>query len=140
MAEIIQFLGILICSGLLISTVITQKMDKRNNKKSLESDNPFILTIQSMESELAELLENNRHMERIQRLEEQIKEARAHAEALSKAAGEYGSTMEEIGESMQRAVPKSRNMEELISRKNTAIYRTYTRQAGWSTYHGVKFK
>lgn len=100
MAEIIQFLGILICSGLLISTVITQKMDKRNNKKSLESDNPLLLTIKAMETELAELHENNIHMKRIAQLEKDIKEAKAHAEALSKTVGNYGGTMEEAGESI----------------------------------------
>lgn len=68
---------------------------------SNEDDNPLLITIQAMEAELAELLENNIHMERIAQLEEQIKEARAHAEALSKVVGNYGSTMEEVGEPIQ---------------------------------------
>lgn len=69
-----------------------------------EDDNPLPLTVKAMEAELAELHENNIHMKRIAQLEEQIKEARAHAEALSKVVGNYGNTMEEVGESIVGSV------------------------------------
>lgn len=78
--------------------------DKRalfgDKSQSNEDDNPLLLTIQAMEAELAKLNENNIHMERMAQLEKDIEEAKAHAEALSKVAGNYGNTMEEVGESI----------------------------------------
>ena len=65
-----------------------------------QDDNPLLLTIQAMEAELIEINKNNIHMERIAQLEKDIEEANKHAEALSKVAGKYGSTMEEVGESI----------------------------------------
>lgn len=65
-----------------------------------QDDNPLLLTIKAMEAELIELNKNNIHMERIAQLEKDIEEANKHAEALSKVAGNYGNTMEEVGESI----------------------------------------
>lgn len=103
-----------------------------------------------MEAELAELLENNRHMERIQRLEKQIQEANKCAEALSKLSEDYGNTMEEVGESIaggiggrnavRKVTPNRNKLDGGNTRQNTAIYRTYTSQTGWSTYYDVKLK
>ena len=82
--------------------------DKRalfgDKSQSNEDDNPLLLTIKTMETELAELHENNVYMRRIAQLEKDIEEAKAHAEALSKVAGNYGSTMEEVGESIVGSV------------------------------------
>lgn len=178
MVETIQFVGLAISSGLLILTIIIYKIDG-GRKKPPEPENPLILTTQAMEAELAELLENNRHMERIQRLEKQIQEAKAHAEALSKLSEEYGNTTKEAGESItggiggrnavhivkpvdsngvvvegilseglviekpkEKIKPTCENESETDkkTRQNTAIYRTYTSQTGWSTYYDVKLK
>lgn len=223
---------------LAVIFVILNKIDKRQDSNKLsEPDNPLLLTIQAMEGELDELRQNNAYMKHIQKLEEQIKEAKTHAEALSKVAGNYGSTMEEVGESIVGSVgvrdavhtvtpvnsngivvggilskglvvekpeekiestcenesetdkktreyeetrkeewlkneqdktiretkellrkvdksihkaecgkwntiPKALSHEERVSitRQNTAIYRTYTKQAGWSSYYDVKLK
>ena len=177
MVETIQFIGLAISSGVLIITIIAHKIE--GGKKPPEPENPLVLTIQAMEAELAELLENNRHMECIQRLEKQIKEAEAHAEALSKLSEEYGNTMDEVGESIAGGIggrnavytvkPVNSNgvvVEGILSkglvvekpekkiesiyengsetdkktRQNTAIYRTYTSQTGWSTYYDVEHK
>ena len=143
-----------------------------------QDDNPLLLTIKAMEAELIELNKNNIHMERIAQLEKDIEEANKHAEALSKVAGKYGSTMEEVGESIAggiggrnvvhtvkpmdsngivvEGIPKGLVVEkpekkiepiyengsetDKRTRQNTAIYRTYTRQAGWSSYYDVTFK
>lgn len=169
--------------SLVVYIVVRSGKFANHHIEDLEPDNPLLLTVQAMEAELAELLENNIHMERIAQLEEQIKEARAHAEALSKVAGNYGNTMEEVGESivgsvggrdaihtiapvdsngiviggilskglvvekpeeveesMQHSVPNSKKLDDEATRQNTAIYRTYTRQAGWSTYYDVELK
>lgn len=203
MVETIQFVGLAISSGVLILTIIAHKIEG-GKKKPPEPENPLVLTTQAMEAELAELLENNRHMERIQQLEKQIQEANKHAEALSKLSEEYGNTMEEVGESIaggiggrnvvhtvtpvdsngivvggmlskglvvekpeekiestcenksetdkktreyrntQRRLAQKKEQDKIIQdriiRGNTVIYRTYTRQAGWSTYYDVKFK
>lgn len=121
-----------------------------DKSQSNEDDNPLLLTIQAMEGELDELRQNNAYMKHIQNLEEQIKEAKAHAEALSKVASNYGNTTKEVGESIVGSVggrnavhtvtPNSKKIDDEATRQNTAIYRTYTRQAGWSTYYDVKFK
>ena len=128
--------------------------DKRalfgDKSQSNEDDNPLLLTIKAMETELAELHENNIHMKRIAQLGKQIQEARAHAEALSKLSEDYGSTMEEVGESIaggiggrnavRKVTPNRNKLDGGNTRQNTAIYRTYTRQAGWRTYYDVKLK
>src|SRR5699024_4961499 len=103
MVETIQFVGLAISSGVLILTIIVHKIEG-GKKKPPEPDSPLLITIQAMETELAELNENNIHMERIAQLEKDIKEANKHAEALSKVAGNYGSTMEEVGESIVGSV------------------------------------
>lgn len=149
MVETIQFVGLAISSGLLILAIIIYKIDG-GRKKPPEPENPLILTTQAMEAELAELLENNRHMERIQRLEKQIQEANKRAEALSKLSEDYGNTMEEVGESIaggiggrnavRKVTPNRNKLDGGNTRQNTAIYRTYTRQAGWSSYYDVKLK
>lgn len=149
MVETIQFVGLAISSGVLILTIIVHKIEG-GKKKPPEPDNPLALTTQAMEAELAELLENNRHMEHIQRLEKQIKEAKAHAEALSKVASNYGNTTKEVGESIaggiggrnavRKVTPNRNKLDGGNTRQNTAIYRTYTRQAGWSSYYDVKLK
>ena len=148
MVETIQFVGLAISSGVLIITIIAHKIE--GGKKPPQPENPLVLTTQAMEAELAELLENNRHMECIQRLEKQIKEAEAHAEALSKLSEEYGNTTKEVGESIaggiggrnvvRKVTPTRKKLDDEATRHNTAIYRTYTRQAGWSTYYDVEFK
>ena len=134
---------------MLILAIIIYKIDG-GRKKPPEPENPLILTTQAMEAELAELLENNRHMERIQRLEKQIQEANKCAEALSKLSEDYGNTMEEVGESIaggiggrnavRKVTPNRNKLDGGNTRQNTAIYRTYTRQAGWSSYYDVKLK
>lgn len=178
MVEIIQFVGLAISSGVLILTIIIHKIEG-GKKKPPEPENPLALTTQAMEAELAELLENNRRMEHIQRLEKQIQEANKRAEALSKLSEEYGNTMDEVGESITGSIggrnavhtvkPVDSNgivVEGILSkglvvekpeekiestcenesetdkktRQNTAIYRTYTRQTGWSTYYDIKLK
>lgn len=236
--NIISIGAISIQAMLVVVFVIIDKIDKRQDSNKLsEPKNPLLLTIEAMEAELTELKENNIHMERIAQLEKDIEEANKHAEALSKVAGNYGSTMEEVGESIVGSVggrnavhtvtpvnsngivvggilskglvvekpeekiestcenesktdkktreyeetrkedwlkkeqdktireieellreadksihkaecgkwntiPKALSHEERVSitRQNTAIYRTYTRQAGWSTYYDVTFK
>ena len=105
-----------------------------------QDDNPLLLTVKAMEAELAELHENNTHMKRIAQLEKDIEEANKHAEALSKVAGNYGNTMEEVGESIVGSIGGRNAVHTITPRQNTAIYRTYTRQAGWSTYYDVKLK
>lgn len=101
---IISLGAISIQAMLFVIFVILNNIDKgQDSNKLSEPDNPLILTIQAMEVELAELKENNIHMERIAQLEKDIEEARVHAEALSKIAGEYGSSMEEVGEQMSEA-------------------------------------
>lgn len=165
---------------LVVIFVIINKIDKRQDSNKIsEPDNPLLLTIQAMEAELTELNENNIHMERIAQLEKDIKEAKAHAEALSKLSEEYGSTMDEVGESIAGGIggrnavytvkPVNSNgvvVEGILSkglvvekpekkiesiyengsetdkktRQNTAIYRTYTSQTGWSTYYDVEHK
>lgn len=134
---------------MLILAIIIYKIDG-GRKNPPEPENPLILTTQAMEAELAELLENNRHMERIQRLEKQIQEANKRAEALSKLSEDYGNTMEEVGESIaggiggrnavRKVTPNRNKLDGGNTRQNTAIYRTYTRQAGWSSYYDVKLK
>lgn len=134
---------------MLILAIIIYKIDG-GRKKPPEPENPLILTTQAMEAELAELLENNRHMERIQRLEKQIQEANKCAEALSKLSEDYGNTMEEVGESIaggiggrnavRKVTPNRNKLDGGNTRQNTAIYRTYTSQTGWSTYYDVKLK
>lgn len=90
---------------LAVIFVIINKIEKRQDSNKLsEPDNPLLLTIEAMEAELDELRQNNAYMKHIQKLEEQIKEAKAHAEALSKVAGNYGNTMEEVGESIVGSV------------------------------------
>lgn len=139
--NIISIGAISIQAMLVVVFVIIGNIDKRQDSNKLsEPDNPLLLTIQAMEVELAELKENNIHMERIAQLEKDIEEANKHAEALSKVAGNYGNTMEEIGESMQHSISNSEKLDGGITGQNTAIYRTYTRQAGWSTYYDVKLK
>lgn len=151
MVEFIQIVGFFICFGLLILTIILSKWKEGTEEESSELDNPLLLTIKAMEAELAELLESNRHMERIQRLEKQIKEANKHAETLSKLSEEYdGNTMEYVGEPIAGGIggrnvvhtvtPNSKKLDNETTRQNTAIYRTYTRQAGWSTYYDVELK
>ena len=179
MVEFIQIVGFFICFGLLILTIILSKWKEGTEEEPSEPDNPLLLTIQAMEAELTELNENNIHMERIAQLEKDIKEAKAHAEALSKLSEEYGSTMDEVGESIAGGIggrnavytvkPVNSNgvvVEGILSkglvvekpekkiesiyengsetdkktRQNTAIYRTYTSQTGWSTYYDVKLK
>lgn len=124
-----------------------------DKSQSNEDDNPLLLTIKAMEGELDELRQNNAYLKHIQNLEKQIKEAKAHAEALSKVAGKYGSTMEEVGESIQHtrftervdgstlilspATDSHEAFDDAKPEQNTAIYRTYTRQAGWSSYYDV---
>lgn len=115
-----------------------------------QDDNPLLLTIQAMEGELDELRQNNAYMKHIQKLEKQIKEAKAHAEALSKVAGNYGNTTEEVGESIAGGIggrnvvhtvtPSSKKLDGGSTRQNTAHFRTYTKQAGWSSYYDVKLK
>lgn len=100
MVEFIQIVGFFICFGLLILTIILSKWKEGTEEEPSELDSPLLLTIQAMEAELAELNENNIHMERIAQLEKDIKEANKHAEALSKVACNYGSTMDEVGESI----------------------------------------
>lgn len=149
MVETIQFVGLAISSGVLILTIIVHKIEG-GKKKPPEPENPLVLTTQAMEAELAELLENNRHMERIQRLEKQIQEANKRAEALSKLSEDYGNTMEEVGESIVGSIggrnavhtvtSNRKKLNDEATRQNTAIYRTYTRQAGWSTYYDVELK
>lgn len=149
MVETIQFVGLAISSGVLILTIIVHKIEG-GKKKPPEPENPLVLTTQAMEAELAELLENNRHMERIQRLEKQIQEANKRAEALSKLSEDYGNTMEEVGESIVGSIggrnavhtvtSNRKKLDDEATRQNTAIYRTYTRQAGWSTYYDVELK
>lgn len=134
---------------MLILAIIIYKIDG-GRKKPPEPENPLILTTQAMEAELAELLENNRHMERIQRLEKQIQEANKCAEALSKLSEDYGNTMEEVGESIaggiggrnavRKVTPNRNKLDGGNTRQNTAIYRTYTSQTGWSSYYDVKLK
>ena len=136
---------------LVVIFVILSKIDKRQDSNKLsEPDNPLLLTIEAMETELSELKENNIHMERIAQLEKDIKEANKHAEALSKVAGNYGNTTKEVGESIAGGIggrnvvhtvkPNSKKLDDETTRQNTAIYRTYTRQAGWSSYYDVKLK
>lgn len=93
--------------ALPVTHIIIQLHDAKDRKLIFgdkleynQDDNPLLLTVKAMEAELAELHENNIHMERIAQLEKDIEEAKAHAEALSKVAGNYGSTMEEAGEQM----------------------------------------
>lgn len=100
-------LGITMILSIPITYVIIHAhvtSDKRalfgDELQSNEDDNPLLLTVKAMEAELAELHENNIHMKRIQQLEKDIEEANKHAEALLKATGNYGSTMEEAGESI----------------------------------------
>lgn len=100
---IISLGAISIQAMLFVIFVILNNIDKRQDSNKLsEPDNPLLLTIQTMEVELAELKENNIHMERIAQLEKDIEEARKHAEALSKVAGEYGSTMEDVEEQLTK--------------------------------------
>lgn len=90
---------------LVVVFVIISKIDERQDSNKLsEPDNPLLLTIQAMETELSELKENNIHMERIAQLEKDIEEANKHAGALSKVAGNYGNTIEEVGESIVGSV------------------------------------
>lgn len=150
-------LGITMILSIPITYVIIHAhvtSDKRalfgDELQSNEDDNPLLLTVKAMEAELAELHENNIHMKRIQQLEKDIEEANKHAEALLKATGNYGSTMEEAGESIVGGIggrntvhtvsPNNKKLDGGITRQNTVIYRTYTRQAGWSSYYDVKFK
>lgn len=150
MVEFIQIVGFFICFGLLILTIILSKWKEGTEEEPSELDNPLLLTIQAMEAELAELNENNIHMERIAQLEKDIKEAKAHAEALSKLSEEYGSTMDEVGESIAGGIggrnavhtvtSNRKKLDDEATRQNTAIYRTYTSQTGWSTYYDVKLK
>lgn len=115
--------------------------------QSNEDDNPLLLTIKSMEGELAELKENNTHMERIAQLEKDIKEANKHAEALSKVAGNYGNTTKEVGEAIAGGIggrnvvhtvtPNSEKLDDESTRQELAHFRTYTKQAGWSSYYDV---
>ena len=150
MVEFIQIVGFFICFGLLILTIILSKWKEGTEEEPSEPDNPLLLTIQAMEAELAELNENNIHMERIAQLEKDIKEANKHAEALSKVAGNYGNTTKEVGESIaggiggrntvRKVTPNRNKLDGGNTRQNTAIYRTYTRQAGWSSYYDVKLK
>lgn len=105
-----------------------------------QDDNPLLLTIKAMEAELAELHENNIHMKRIAQLEKDIEEANKHAEALSKLSEDYGNTMEEVGESIAGGIGGRNAVYTVTPRQNTAIYRTYTSQTGWSTYYDVKLK
>lgn len=140
--NIISIGAISIQAMLAVVFVIIDKIDKRQDSNKLsEPKNPLLLTIKAMESELSELKENNIHMERIAQLEKDIEEANKQAEALSKVAGNYdGSTMEEVGESMQHSIPNSKKLDDGNTRQNTAHFRTYTRQAGWSSYYDVTFK
>lgn len=150
MVEFIQIVGFFICFGLLILTIILSKWKEGTEEEPSELDNPLLLTIQAMETELAELNENNIHMERIAQLEKDIKEANKHAEALSKVAEEYGNTMEEVGEfivggiggrnAVYTVTPNSKKLDNEATRQNTAIYRTYTSPTGWSTYYDVELK
>src|SRR5699024_4883700 len=100
MVEFIQIVGFFICFGLLILTIIFSKWKEGTEEEPSELDNPLLLTIKAMETELAELHENNIHMKRIAQLEKDIKEANKHAEALSKVAGNYGNTTKEVGDSI----------------------------------------
>lgn len=119
MIEIIQVLGIL---SFGIATIIFSVLVISEKKSLPEPKNPLLLTVKAMETELAELKENNIHMERIAQLEKDIKEANKHAEALSKVAGNYGSTTEEVGESMAKVVFSERvNGNTLIVSPNTTV-------------------
>lgn len=71
--------AIIIQAMLVVVFVIIDKIDKRQDSNKLsEPDNPLLLTIQAMEGELDELRQNNAYMKHIQKLEEQIKEAKKH--------------------------------------------------------------
>ena len=58
--------------------------------------------------------------------------------------------MEEVGESIaggiggrnavRKVTPNRNKLDGGNTRQNTAIYRTYTSQTGWSTYYDVKLK
>lgn len=115
MYTIMVVFGFILFAIQTVAIIIVLKKKKREKflSNTVEYSNPLLLTIQAMENELAELNENNEHMERIQRLEKQIQEARKHAEASSKVAGEYDSTTEDIEEQLAKVNTRIEEVDKL---------------------------
>lgn len=194
--------GFIFLMSLVVYIVVRSGKFANHHIEDSEPDNPLLLTIQAMESELDELRQNNAYMKHIQKLEKRIKEAEAHAEALSNLSEEYDNTVEEVGEPIaggiggrnavhivkpvdsngivvegllskglvvekpeekiestcenesetdkktreyrntQRRLTQKKEQDKIIQDRiqNTAIYRTYTSQTGWSTYYDVELK